>query len=373
LIVCLCLLAVWFSAPAQTVPPAGAGRTNRTSSSERFLLIVETSPSMQKRVANVQRTVGQLFSSGLNGQLHPGDTIGVWTYNDELHAGKFPLKRWTPQTSREITLALVRFIQQQSYDKPARLAPVLAQLTNVIASSEKITVLLVSDGSEVPLGTPFDAQIAEAYKHNAAEQQEQSMPFVTILRAARGEFTGFTVSTPPWPVEFPPAPTNPPPVAKSLPVEKPAPPLPVTPAVVPVPKVPSPGFPVPSLDSGLRTPDSGVTPPPTKPPVVSEVAPPSVEKTNEAVVAIPTPPTVVSNVWPVQLERTNSATIPPPEPETAAIPAAAVEGKLPFIPILAGVAVALVGLALLCFALLRRSREAPRVSLITRSMNKDEK
>ena len=63
-------------------------------------------------------------------------------------------------------------------------------------------------------GTPYDAQIAEAYRTNAADQRKQQMPFLTVLRAAKGKFIGFTVNTPPWPVEFPKFPAEPVPTPK---------------------------------------------------------------------------------------------------------------------------------------------------------------
>ena len=40
------------------------------------------------------------------------------------------------------------FLKSRKYEKTARLAPVIAQLKNVVADSDKITVLLISDGEE---------------------------------------------------------------------------------------------------------------------------------------------------------------------------------------------------------------------------------
>ena len=89
----------------------------------------------------------------------------------------------------------------------------MAQLTSVVADSDKITVILISDGSEPLAGTPFDVQIAEAFRLNAAEQRKQAMPFITVLRAAKGKFVSLRVNTPPWPFELPPYPGETVPVA----------------------------------------------------------------------------------------------------------------------------------------------------------------
>lgn len=328
---CLGLLASRALAQPQTSPVA---LTNRPAP-ERFLIILDISAPMQKRASNVQRVVGQLFSSGLQGQMDRGDSIGVWTYNDELHTGEYPLLRWSKEAGGEITIGLVQFVQKQIYSKSPNLSPVMAQLTNVVAKSEKITVILFSDGSQSLAGTPFDAQIAQAFALNQAEQRKQSMPFVTILRAARGEFVSVKVNTPPWPVEIPGYPGE---------------------AATVTPELPEPTVPVVSEPVEAQP-----APLPTNLPVVSTVEPPPVEPPPAAPV---TPPVVESKIAPAQVQ-TNL----PPEPT---VTATATSGKLPLIPIVAGVAVVVVGFAALLLALTRRSRE-PRVSLITRSMNKDEK
>lgn len=363
-LLCLFVWALTWPAPAQTNRAAGP-RTNGPPP-ERFLLVVETSAAMQKRSTNVLNVVGRLFSSGVNGQLDRGDNIGAWTYDSDLHTGQFPLQRWTPQTGREITLKLVQFIQQQRYAKQSRLAPVMAQLTNVIADSDKITVILISDGSETPAGTTFDEQIAEAFKLNAAEQRRQAMPFVTILRAAKGKFVSLRVNTPPWPIELPAYPggldsTNTPASTNSAPatVATAPPAVPITP-VAPEP--------------APRPETNGAVSPPTNPPpaIAERTPPPVVLPTNPP----PAPTVVVTNkpaetaVAPAGVAPTNAPSVVSSEPAASADKS---PGKLPLLPILVGAGVVLLGLTIVCFALLKRSRGEPRVSLITRSMNKDEK
>jgi len=331
------LLALWGAAPAQD--PA----TTRTHepSSDRFLLVVETSADMQSRVTNALQTVGRLFADGLNGQLHAGDTIGLWTYDRELHTGKFPLQHWSPANQQDIARAITQFLEQQTYDQPSSWAPVVVAMTNVAARSDRITVLLLSDGGDAPAGMPFAAQIADAYKHNAARQQERAMPFVTIWRAVRGTFTGFTVSTPPEPVVFPAFTTNP---------------LPTAPVVA---SAPAPDLIVIGHDT-----------PPTNPPVVTNVALPIPSRTNETATTVTNSAPIVSNVATVSVARTNPAPAPPYESSPSPEPPKT-ERRL--IPMLAGVVVVMAALVIFCLARLRRSRAAPRASLITRTMNPDKK
>lgn len=360
MLVSLSLLTVLPSQAQTNLPPAGS--TNRPAP-ERFLVIYDISNGMEKRAANSQRVIGQMFASGLNGELERGDQIGAWAFNNELHTGQFQLQRWTPQVGPTIAATLAKFVERQRYSKSPAFAPVMAQLTNVVADSDKITVIFVSDGSTAPIGTMFDDQIAEAFKLNAAEQRRLAMPFVTILRAAKGKFVSLRVNTPPWPIELPaypsdqkiaPPPTNPPPAKTATP--------PPAPAVVPVAPEP------------IRTTQTNLAATTTtNAPVVEASPPPLPEPTNlpPVVATLPTQPP--SNPPLAQLEKTNPTPAVAAAPPTAAPAATPKARRLPLISIIAGACVVLGGIAILCFALLKRSREEPRVSLITRSMNKDRK
>lgn len=357
-------LTAHFSALGQaTNAPAGGGQRPEP---ERFLFIIDVGSDMQKRATNVQRVVHQLFATGFQGQLRPGDTIGMWTYNNELHTGQYPLQRWLPRVAREISVASVQFVQDLRYDKRSRLEPVLA-LASVVADSDRITVILISDGEEAPVGTPFDQRIAETFKLYVTEQRRLTMPFVTILRAVQGRYVGVKVNTPPFPLEFPAYPDeasnhkststdSPPPKT-----ETPPPPPPVKPAVTTEPK--------PTVTE--------TNPPvtaPTNPPVVSTPPPPLATPTNPAPVAIntqtspPRPQTLRQRQpsKPIRWQRhqpLRSTRGPNAPPDT----------RRSLVPLLAGVGIVLTGLAILSLALWKRSRAAPRVSLITRSMNKDRK
>ncbi|MBE0543450.1 MAG: VWA domain-containing protein [Verrucomicrobia bacterium] len=436
----------------------------------RYLLIVDTSFSMRRSAENMQNVVGNLVASGMNAELRPGDTIGLWTFNDELHAGNFPLQRWTPQTRQRVATGVVEFLQRQPYERKTQYDKVLGPMGRVIKDSDKITVVLITDGEEKFSGTPFDEQINAAYKLNISEQRRRRLPFVTVLRAQAGQFIGWKVNTPPWPVEFPEfpakpvavAPDSPPPVAdvkpvpppvvvttptnaiagetavteaKSIsepvpgvPVELPQPdppaPQPTLPAEPPAPHTtliaqPPPGVPEDSLKTESPPfpkpeppPKTELPPTPSVPPVVS--LPPDSEP------ATVLPPKPAEPVQIAKVERTPDPTTPAPV-ITAPPPAAPTPDALPMVEakpaepaagpvampttrppagdspaltevplvqtavatsadswfnrssvIIAGVVLMLVALGLL-FAFMRRTRATPKVSLITRSMDREEK
>ena len=369
------LVLLTYSLAAQTPVP----KTNAPPKpvTERFLLIVDTSAAMKKRAANVEQVVGNLFAGGLGEQLHRGDTIGVWTYTDDLQAGQFPLQRWTPQTSGLIATGIVDFLKSRKYEKTARLAPVIVQMKSVVADSDKITVLLISDGESALTGTPYDAPIAEAYRTNAADQRKQQMPFLTVLRAVKGKFIGFTVNTPPWPVEFPKFPVE------LVPATAAAPPSKAKPALLPEPKPEVKPEPKPEPTVEVKPPPQiGLLPvlPATNPAPTTNALPAASVTTLEIkppvlpVIALtsppPTPPIAVSNPPPM---------IPAPEvvPKTNAdiqawmATASAEEKTLPLTIIVPAWSL-LIGIVL-GFVGWRRSRSKPRASLITRSIDREPK
>ena len=183
--------------------PAQTNTAKAPPSSHRWLLIVETSRSMQRRSDAVLTAVQDLLTSGMVGQLRPGDTLGVWTFNSDLYTGRFPLQTWSPEAQQDIVSGTLAFLKGQKYEKKANFDKVLPVLTRVISDSGLLTVLLVSSGDEKLRGTPYDSQINEYWQKWHDQQQKARMPFVTILRASAGQVAECTVNTPPWPTQLP--------------------------------------------------------------------------------------------------------------------------------------------------------------------------
>src|SRR6266566_4603618 len=188
--------------PLQAEPEAA----KRPSPTNRYLLIVNTSHSMGPRAEGSLRAVQQLLESAMNGQLRRGDTLGVWTFNQDLYAGRFPLQHWSPGDQRGIELRTLAFLQKQKYERRASFDKVLPAMDSLVEDSEFITVILVTDGDEPIRGTPFDDQINLLYKQWRDEQEKARQPLLTLLRAKDGRLTDYSVNAPPWPLELPPLP-----------------------------------------------------------------------------------------------------------------------------------------------------------------------
>src|SRR6266851_3965452 len=198
----LVLLGLPGPPPVRAEPEAA----KRPPPTNRYLLIVNTSHSMEHRAEGSLRAVQQLLESAMNGQLRRGDTLGVWTFNQDLYMGRFPLQHWSPGDRRGVTLRTLAFLQKQKYERRASFDKVLPAMDRLVKDSEFITVILVTDGDEPIQGTPFDDQINLLYKQWRDEQEKARQPLLTLLRAKAGRLTDYSVNAPPWPLELPPLP-----------------------------------------------------------------------------------------------------------------------------------------------------------------------
>jgi hypothetical protein len=327
-----------------------AQNTNHPPSANRWLLVVDVSESMQRRAEPVQQVASGLLMSGMNGQMRPGDTVGLWTYDETLHAGDFPLQQWKPDDSRDIAQRAFDFLKGQKYKNNSHFDEVLAGMGQLIKASEFITIILISDGSSEMKGTPFDDKINASYRSWVKEQQKSQMPIVTLLRARRGQITDYAVNTPPWPLEMPPLP------AELLQVAKPAPPAP--------PPAPPPDI-VPSLYVSGKKPEPAIAP----------------AATNTVMAAVPE---IAAPAEPVEIPATNKSIPVPTKPEPPSPPAVAA----PAVPVpdatqvssggwlsrknIWNVGLVLVGVVLgWIMAVIFRPRDNRPISLITRSLDRE--
>lgn len=189
--------------------PLRAQTNTAQADANRCLLIVDTSRAMERRSEATLRVVHDLVTSGLNGQLRPGDTLGLWTFNQELYAGRLPLQVWSPEVRERIASRTIAFLRTQEYSKRPSFDRVLPALDRVVKNSERITVVLISSGDERIQDTPFENEIMDYYRRGRSQQRKAQMPFVTILRAQNGRLTDYTLNMPPQPLQFPPLPEVP--------------------------------------------------------------------------------------------------------------------------------------------------------------------
>lgn len=273
-------------------------------SPNRWLLIFDTSSSMRNRSKAMEDTMQDLLTTGMHGQIHHGDTIGIWTFNDRLHAGEAPLQIWSPDKAQMIARHTLEYLDALRYGKSANLEEVLTNMYVVVDSSDFITVILFSDGDQLIKGTPFDDEINKQYKDNYRQERKAEMPIVTVFQAKAGNFTTNTVNFGPWPIEIPAVP-------------RPPAPKPVEPQAAPKPPPPQIGPPI--IFDGRKTqsaaPDNTTLPVATN---VAGIATPAV--TQPTVTAAAETPAATQPTTAQTAPAADTATPQPATPAPAATP-----------------------------------------------------
>ncbi len=343
------LLAGIFLAPALRAQPAAPNVDSR------FLLVFDTSSAMKRRVPAVQKALHEILAAVTNGPLHSGDTIGVWTFDQELHKGQFPLQRWEPDNAGMIASNITVFVGKQRYTKTTRFDALLPLLNQVVKGSERLTVLIFCDGQGEIHDTPYDPGINQIFQQRQSERQKERLPVVIGLRSQLGRYIGCMVSFPPQPVSLPQFPPLPPPPAPPAPTppERPV----AVPSLIIVGTTITNSVPPPALKPALTN------PPPTPPMVITSTPPPvvtnEVKPPDEAPLmqtsAVPAQPEIAA----VPLTTTN-VIAPPPESSKTGHKGALAVG--------AAFLVAAGGLAVFMF---RRARKTGGNGPIDSSMKKD--
>ena len=283
------------SALSPALIQAQTGAASSAAASPRYLLIVETSRAMQRRTQGALDTVKDLLESGMQGQLRPGDTISLWTFNETLNASGFPSAEWSTETQTLVTVHSLDFLRAQKYERTGSLEKVMPALEQAIQESALVTVVLITAGESNIHGTPFDNLINESVQQWRDQQQKARMPIITVLRGKQGVLTDWSVTPVPWPLELPPLPAEPE-VARmksSAPAEP--------------PKAPQSQNASPLLVFAREP-----TPPPVKLPKPAEEAIPTPEPPTAPMAAVTNAQATASTIAPVPTPAPTTVTTPAP-------------------------------------------------------------
>jgi hypothetical protein len=383
------IAARWFFAALATLAVVcRADGQNLTEPPQRWLFIFDTSSAMKKRLPALKVDLENIFLGAVSGQLRPGDSIGVWTFNQKLHTGEFPLITWMPQYAAMTSSNLVTFLGKQHYSGDTHFGLLQLPLSGVIDNSERLTLVIFCDGQDDFKLTPYDDGINQAFRQGQAERKKSGQPFVLVVRTQRGGFVGATVNLPPGSLDIPLFPPLPAPVEIAPPV------APLPPVVMPpsAPAVVTPSLVIVGTNVGTNIDDMPkYVPPParvavTNPPpavVATNAATSNIEAPNIAVSPAPTPPAAGAAVATVAEMENTKPTAPPvitaktslatPPPDTmptivSSSDNAGDSGTHTLIYIGAGLLLAAIALILL---LALRAPRTARQSLITSSMAND--
>ena len=346
--------------------PALRAQTSERHVKNRVLLIFDTSSAMKKRLPEEEKGIQKLFALNFSSELQPGDTIGVWTFDQNLRAGEFPLQYWQTGEINTISSNIVTFVEKHHYSKTTSFQKLMPRLYDVMNSSPRLTTLIFCDGEAPIKGTPVDNSINADFKNNEAAMRKDREPYVLVFLTQSGNYVGSTIST-----------------ADSINMPQfPLPPAPPAP-VVEAPPMPEPT--VPPLIIIGRGSDTNVplpAPPPAPPQEQTPPPPAPAPAGSSLIIKMPPPPPATNtsiretNVVPATAEAAPTNVAPPPEvmsppPVTNFTASATATGTTVSPGVLIAIAVGILVLVGVVGSMISRgSRRRNSSSLITESLKK---
>jgi len=179
---------------AMSAGPLWSQESSNKPVENRFLFVIETSAATSRSAKAARDAVRELIQSGVQGQMRAGDTLGLWTFNDELYTS-FPMQQWVPTVSQQMGERAEAFLKKVRYEKKSQLNVMLPSLDTVIQASKSITVILISDGHEPVQGTPFDQEVNAVYSVYGRSLRDSRAPFVTVFIGRNGKLIAHAVSS----------------------------------------------------------------------------------------------------------------------------------------------------------------------------------
>lgn len=352
----------------------------------RYLLVFDTSSAMKRRLPAEEKSLDALFQITLNGKLRGGDSIGVWTFNRDLHMGDFPQQDWRDDDVNTLPPEIAGFLKKQHYAKDTRFDGLIPTLNEVVQKCPRLTTIIFCDGDGQVSGIPGADGINSSFKQHGHLMEKARMPFVIVLRSQFdrhqvGQYVGCTISSASDIIlpQFPPMP--PPPAPPPAPIPAKVVPQPPPPVVQPLIVIGTQSETKPPPMAAPTAPPLQVQPPPAPdlPPPATPVSQP--QPTPPAVSPSPAIPTAQTNsVAPpaAEIEQTNPIVPPPAQATSQPLPPAPIAatpappensrmGKEGFLAAGVGIFIAIVAII---YLFLRRSRGRGSSSLITESLKK---
>jgi hypothetical protein len=369
-------LALLFCAllPLFLFATALCAQTADTPVQSRYLLVMDTSSAMKKRLPAVSQGLNQLFDINLLGQFRPGDTVGLWTFDQDLRTGELPLQYWQPGLTVTICSNIILFLQNYHYAHNTSFAKVMPMVNRLVRGSSQLTVVIVCDGASPISGTPVDASINQIFQQDAAAMKKLRQPFIIVLRSQFGRYVGFTINTADS-INLPQFPALPEPVQVVTPPPQPQPqPVAPSPLVIigsTVGTNPLPPQPPPQMIEKLPPPPIRQIPPPALPapaPQTLSTPPPNPTPTPQPAPA--PPPMMVTEPTPTNTVAAPSLALPPPVVQTPAMAAVDESVRISRPVLFATVCGVLFVIVLGAYVLVRLSRKRHSPSLITESLKK---
>ena len=171
-----------------------------------FVFLIDTSSSMSELKEVAADTMHKLILTGINGRMKPGDVFTIWTFNDRVYTNRYVAQRWIPSRNQDIANRAYRYLRDQRFSRKAHIDRALAAVDHVVRPVDAITVFLITDGTQLLKGTPFDNPVNDIFSKHSEEMRKAQKPFVAVLTGYEKKWLAQSVSPGGGPIYIPPMP-----------------------------------------------------------------------------------------------------------------------------------------------------------------------
>src|SRR5437870_12268191 len=109
----------------------------------RYFFLIDTSLESAKSSLVVRQTVYDLLVTSMFGQMRPGDLLDIWTYDDDVHADRFPEVTWDPATAESWANRGDELLRREAVNKRGDFKTVMAAALRALSASPSITLFLI--------------------------------------------------------------------------------------------------------------------------------------------------------------------------------------------------------------------------------------
>lgn len=200
---CLCALLCCSGHAANTVNP-------------RFLVAVDTSFSTSKRFEAIRNIVTDLVVSGFGAQIRTGERFEIWAFSERVH--KLAIFDWKEDSGKEAVRPVEMALSRQRTRGLTDFRLLSEAVSAVARTSPVFTFILVTDGEDELVGTPYDARVNRAFAERFKVLKRDRQPFVVVMLAENGAWTRCAISSGGLHIELP----APPPLEQAIQAPEPA-------------------------------------------------------------------------------------------------------------------------------------------------------
>lgn len=174
-------------------PARAASSTNGPPT--RHVIVVENSAHMKAQREQAADLVSRLMLDGFRRRIQVGEVVELWVIENDINTNALPAFRWHPIAAVDDSNSAFRFLRSlKSSAESVDLKTIFPRLDLPNPKIPQLLVYLVTSGVDPIEGTPFDDQINPIFRDHHRRLSEAGQPFVTVLAAQDGEWSGHGVT-----------------------------------------------------------------------------------------------------------------------------------------------------------------------------------